>query len=107
MQFYYLILIFLLIPVFSFAQGFKNIWLLGYNTQTDQYTTSPTATLDFKSGMPVIAGTNRKMHFQETQGNIADANGNLLMSSNGIWIANATGDTMLNGSGLNPPTLYL
>jgi hypothetical protein len=24
------------------------------------------------------------------------------MSSNGIWIANATGDTMMNGSGINP-----
>ncbi|MBK7970767.1 MAG: hypothetical protein IPK08_18625 [Bacteroidetes bacterium] len=24
------------------------------------------------------------------------------MASNGIWIANATGDTMMNGGGLNP-----
>jgi len=24
------------------------------------------------------------------------------MSSNGVWIADATGDTMMNGGGLNP-----
>ncbi|MBL7929639.1 MAG: T9SS type A sorting domain-containing protein [Bacteroidia bacterium] len=42
------------------------------------------------------------MVFKGTQANISDANGNLLMSSNGVWIANATGDTMMNGSGLNP-----
>lgn len=44
----------------------------------------------------------RKMSFDGTQGNICDAQGNFLMSSNGVWIANATNDTMLNGSGLNP-----
>ncbi|MBK7971346.1 MAG: hypothetical protein IPK08_21770 [Bacteroidetes bacterium] len=42
------------------------------------------------------------MVFKGTQANISDAGGNLLMSSNGIWIASATGDTMLNGGGLNP-----
>jgi hypothetical protein len=44
----------------------------------------------------------RKMSFDGTQGNICDAQGNFLMSSNGVWIANANNDTMLNGSGLNP-----
>jgi hypothetical protein len=44
----------------------------------------------------------RKMPFRGTQGNICDAQGNFLMSSNGVWIANANNDTMLNGSGLNP-----
>ncbi|MBK7887166.1 MAG: T9SS type A sorting domain-containing protein [Bacteroidetes bacterium] len=44
----------------------------------------------------------RKMGFWGTQGNICNANGNFLMSSNGVWIANANNDTMLNGSGLNP-----
>ncbi|MBE7510761.1 MAG: T9SS type A sorting domain-containing protein [Bacteroidia bacterium] len=38
----------------------------------------------------------------DTQANIADENGNILISSNGYFIANATGDTMQNGSGLNP-----
>ncbi|MBE7508571.1 MAG: hypothetical protein HS118_00030 [Bacteroidia bacterium] len=43
----------------------------------------------------------RKIPFEGTQGNISDENGNLLMSSNGIFIANATGDTMQDGGGLN------
>ncbi|MBS1764953.1 MAG: T9SS type A sorting domain-containing protein [Bacteroidetes bacterium] len=38
----------------------------------------------------------------DTEGNISDENGNILMSSNGIFIADATGDTMLGGGGLNP-----
>ncbi|MBK6640577.1 MAG: hypothetical protein IPG39_04750 [Bacteroidetes bacterium] len=35
---------------------------------------------------------NGKMVFKGTQANISDAGSNLLMSSNGIWIASATGD---------------
>jgi hypothetical protein len=50
----------------------------------------------------VVIGEARKMSFGATQANISDDNGNLLMVSNGCWIADATGDTMLNGSGLNP-----
>ncbi|MBK6642012.1 MAG: hypothetical protein IPG39_12700 [Bacteroidetes bacterium] len=44
----------------------------------------------------------RKIPFSDTQGNISDENGNLLMSSNGYFIADATGDTMLNGANINP-----
>jgi hypothetical protein len=44
----------------------------------------------------------RKMAFRGTEATISDRNGNFLMSSNGVWIANATNDTMLNGGGLNP-----
>jgi hypothetical protein len=42
------------------------------------------------------------MKFEGTQATISDANGNFLMSSNGVWIANALNDTMQNGAGLNP-----
>ena len=90
------------ISTFSFGQGENNIWLLGYSTGTDQYTSSQKATIDFINGTPSIIPNVRKMKFSGTQGNISDKNGNLLMSSNGIWIANANGDTMLNGSDLNP-----
>lgn len=44
----------------------------------------------------------RKMSFKGTEATICDAQGDFLMSSNGIWIANANNDTMMNGSGLNP-----
>ncbi|MCW5931894.1 MAG: T9SS type A sorting domain-containing protein [Bacteroidetes bacterium] len=44
----------------------------------------------------------RTIPFRATEGNISDENGNLLMSSNGIFISDATGDTMQGGGGLNP-----
>ena len=83
-----------------YGQGFNHQWLLGYwNFQDDK------GKLLFNSSnyTPVIE--QRKMTFYGTQANISDAGGNLLMASNGIWIANATGDTMMNGAGLNPSYL--
>ncbi|MBL0095419.1 MAG: hypothetical protein IPP46_02200 [Bacteroidetes bacterium] len=44
----------------------------------------------------------RKMSFKGTEATICNSQGDFLMSSNGVWIANANNDTMLNGSGLNP-----
>ena len=81
----------------SFGQGFNHQWLLGYwNFQDDK------GRLLFDSSNYIPLVEQRKMTFYGTQANVSDAAGNLLMSSNGIWIANATGDTMMNGSGLNP-----
>ncbi len=45
---------------------------------------------------------DREIDFFRTNANITDTAGNLLFSTNGAYIANATGDTMLNGAGLNP-----
>ena len=79
------------------GQGYNHQWLIGYWPPT------------FQSGRMVFDTSGysynteiRKMGFVGTQGNICDANGNFLMSSNGVWLANANNDTMLNGSGLNP-----
>lgn len=77
-------------------------WLLGYQDSTDQYTTTARARITFGGGNFVIVPEVRKMNFMDTQGTISDSLGNLIMSSNGIWIADATGDTMQNGFGLNP-----
>ena len=100
------VLIFLVLLILSAiitrAQGVSNIWLIGYTSFTDQYTSSTKATIDFNLGMTNVVPSIRKMKFSGTQGNISDGNGNLLMASNGLWIANASNDTMLNGSGLNP-----
>lgn len=80
-----------------YGQGFNHQWLLGYwNFQDDK----GKLLFDSSNYTPVIE--QRKMTFYGTQANISDAGGNLLMASNGIWIANATGDTMMNGGGLNP-----
>jgi hypothetical protein len=80
-----------------------NNHLLGYlDNCCDPYMTSAKSRIVFPGGVANVIPDNRKMGFSDTQGNISDESGNLLMSSNGIWIADASGDTMMNGSGLNP-----
>ncbi|MFN8152835.1 MAG: T9SS type A sorting domain-containing protein [Bacteroidia bacterium] len=81
------------------AQGFYNhTWLLGsYNFLQD-----PKGRIDFSDTGYVHTGEFRKMSFKGTEATICNSQGDFLMSTNGIWIANANNDTMLNGAGLNP-----
>jgi len=58
--------------------------------------------MDFIGSALNISYHPRIMNFATTNGVICDKNGNLLFSSNGIFVANAQNDTMLNGNGLNP-----
>ncbi len=78
----------------AFSQGRTHRWLTGHLNNKARITITD-------SSFNFVTVT-RKQNIQTTHGNISDELGNLLMSSNGIWIANANGDTMLNGSGLNP-----
>lgn len=81
------------------AQGFYNhVWLLG----NFFFIQDPKGRIVFDSASFVHSVEYRKMPFLGTEATICDAQGNFLMSSNGIWIANANNDTMMNGSGLNP-----
>jgi len=80
----------------SFGQGFNHQWLLGSGNWANQ------GRMFFDTTSYVYQIENRKMQFNGTEGNICDSNGNFLMSSNGVWIANANNDTMMNGTGLNP-----
>ncbi|MCX6290955.1 MAG: hypothetical protein NT126_04255, partial [Bacteroidetes bacterium] len=93
---------FFLILIISncFSQGINNLWLMGYTN----WHGLPWGGIDmnFSGGLLNVNYHNRIMNFGETNGEICDNNGNLLFSSNGIFIANAINDTMLNGSGLNP-----
>lgn len=97
-------IIFLLLMVFYsnhiFGQGFNHTWLLSYTFSP----TSDKARINFDATSYTFITEQRKMGFWGTEGNISDAFGNFLMSSNGIWIANANNDTMMNGNGLNPGT---
>jgi hypothetical protein len=81
-----------------FAQGYNHTWLLGYH----YIPSSMLERMNFSTSSYVLSPEQRKMDFEDTEGNISDNNGNFLMSSNGVWIADATNDTMQNGSGLNP-----
>ena len=89
-------------PVMAQSQGKTHNFLIGYNILTDAYTTSGKGRLLFDSNSVTVISESRKMAFRAAQGNISDENGNLLIVSNGCWIADATGDTMMNGGGLNP-----
>jgi len=76
-----------------YSQGLNSTWLMGHQSKLRMFFTSTTYNIMVES---------RTIPFFATQGNISDDNGNLLMSSNGIFVADATGDTMMNGGGLNP-----
>lgn len=81
-----------------FGQGnYTNIWQLGYVSGF-----YPHCEIDFSGGTPIVSNFVRPMNFRAANSSICDASGNLLFYTNGIYIANANHDTMMNGSGLNP-----
>jgi hypothetical protein len=85
------------------GQGFNHTFLLGYDTGLfDTNVVSTKARLDYTLNSISVIPETRKLAFRASQSNISDSAGNLLMATNGCWIANALGDTMLNGNGLNP-----
>ncbi|MEI2759531.1 MAG: T9SS type A sorting domain-containing protein [Bacteroidia bacterium] len=77
----------------AFSQGRNSIFFLGDQAK---------ARMSFTGTSYNIQTETRTIPFMDTQGNIADENGNILMSSNGVFIADAIGDTMVNGDSLNP-----
>jgi hypothetical protein len=78
---------------FCFSQGRNYVWLLGHHYSS----TSAEGRINFTQNSYNILSEQRVIPFMDTEGNISDENGNILMSSNGIFIADATGDTMLGG----------
>ena len=97
-----------LILLFSFlnafcvgAQGIDNLWRMGYAS----YFGDPQyggIDMNFLSGSLLISHPQRKMNYGDNSATICDSLGQLLFSTNGFYIENALGDTMVNGSGLNP-----
>ncbi|HRH84506.1 MAG TPA: T9SS type A sorting domain-containing protein [Bacteroidia bacterium] len=97
-----IILLMILFSNYTMSQGYNHNWLLGYDYSPNYIK----ARMTFSSTGDSIFAEQRKIPFQGfTQANISDVNGNLLMSSNGAWIANSTGDTMMNGSFLGYNTI--
>jgi hypothetical protein len=94
-----LLYLFFLSAYTSLGQGFyNNVWLTG----NFFFIQDPKGRITFDSSSYSHVVEYRKMPFLGTEATICDAQGNFLMSTNGIWIANANNDTMLNGGGLNP-----
>ena len=83
-----------------FAQRIEGVWPLGY----DCCNTPPggAVNLDFNSGSLNMYTVQRHMNLSETNSFSSDSSGNLLFTTNGIYVANANDDTMMNGNGLNP-----
>lgn len=95
-----LILILVMLPLFSFSQGIDNLWMMGY----ENFSGPPFGgiNLDFSSGAPVISYHLRQINYGDISVTICDSTGNFLFTTNGVYLTNSTGDTMLNGSGLSP-----
>lgn len=91
-------------PWVGFSQGINNIWLSGYDLGVSSRADFGVTSIDFYSGFPDTLHTSSPMDFSDCNANISDSLGNLLFYTNGIYIANANNDTMVNGSGLNPGT---
>lgn len=84
----------------GFGQGLNNLWTGGYASWAPP--PSGGVDLDFQSGTLDITTLSRVIDYQRTVANISDVNGDLLLSTNGLIVADAQGDTMLDGAGLNP-----
>jgi hypothetical protein len=88
------------LPQAAAQQGLNNLWLCGYD---DGWGLPWGGTdLEFVSGSLDISQVDRDIDFGRSAANITDAQGSILFSTNGIYVANATGATMQNGTYLNP-----
>ena len=99
---YIFIIVFITPLKVVYSQGLNSHFLIGYTSGLDTNVISKRGFFQFDSTSYTLTPANFKMPFRASQGNLSDENGNLLMVSNGCWIADATGDTMLNGGGLLP-----
>ena len=83
------ILILVLFSISGFSQGLNNIWMMGYKSWAGQPFGG--TRVDFLSGAINISYHPTPMNFIGTNGIMSDRSGNLLFSSNGIYVANAMG----------------
>lgn len=96
---------FLLYAVLGFTgqgicQGLNNLWMFGYAN----YAGIPWGgtNIDFEDVPPEPYYLYREMGFGRTAANITNSAGSLLFATNGYYISDANGDTLQNGTGLNP-----
>ena len=100
MKFVSTLLISLLLHCSINGQGLSANFLLGYTTGIDTNVIANRGIIQFDSISYAIDSASFKMPFVSSQATFSDENGNLLMVSNGCWIADASGDTMQQGGGL-------
>jgi hypothetical protein len=81
----------------AYSQNRGNIWMIG-----NDYYEFHNGGEDFNSGFLDTFSLFRPMSMFLTHGMICDTNGNLLLYTNGQWIANAAHDTIKNSEHFNP-----
>jgi len=84
----------------AFSQKHDYIWLMGNDHPTNSEFSG--IVIDFNTQPPDIYYEFRDMFFFQTNASMCDTAGNLLFYTNGIYVANALGEPMENGEGLNP-----
>ena len=88
----------------GFAQKHDYYWPFGYAS----YSPLPDiggCTIDFNSTPPAVFAEDRDMSFDLTIASICDTSGNLLLYTNGIYIANAMNEKIPGSDTLNPGPL--
>ena len=93
-------LMILVVSMQCLSQGLSNMWIAGYAAQAGP--PGGHSIFNFFNGNIQITYDSLPMDFRHTHANISDSAGNLLFYTNGYYIADATNDTMDNGSGINP-----
>jgi hypothetical protein len=85
------------------AQLHDAVWLFGVkspppfnNPELDRFS------LDFKGEHPVAAYQDRTMNIDATMSSFSDSLGNLVLYTNGIYLANSQHELIENGDSLNP-----
>ncbi len=96
-----LILLLLCLSFCGYSQFQSANYLVGYTTGLDSFTTTMRARINFDSGFQAIPEA-RPMKFVGAQANISDSMGNIVIATNGVYVADATGNFMDNGEDLNP-----
>ena len=92
----YIIYLFLLIPFFSDAQKNDYIWLTGHTHGLSEGTW-----INFNHAPPSIEIIEIEMFFIVTNASFCNESGELLMYTNGLYIANRLGEMMENSDSLN------
>ena len=79
--------------LWGWGQGYGDQWSIG---------DLPITLFDFTSDSLTLDSINSPYSFFLTNANICDENGTFLYCTNGIFIFDKNGDTLQNGSGINP-----
>jgi hypothetical protein len=92
----------LLLPGFLASQVLPDqVWIMGAHDIPGQ-PGHGNAVLRFQGGQVLVEPADLHMNFESTVAVMPDSLGNILFYTNGCHVANSLGDTMVNGSGLNP-----